>query len=130
MKSEGRLEQSAYFNKHIPRGQLVELLTKALLYTEVERHCSGDGLITDCKTSFSLLEDHDCTVEEGNAIGEASKQVGQVNGMTDIQLKRKANVPADGDDKLRRVKRSLEPEVPEQSCEIQKFHAREIILTL
>lgn len=126
LRAEGRLDQSSHFNDHIPRGELVELLTKALLYTEVETHCKGDGLITDCKTSFSLLKRHVCTVEMDEDTGSLPKQAGQTNGVAETPLKRKANVSADGDMDQRRVKRSLEPEVPESSCMWYNFHAREI----
>ncbi|EIM83444.1 WD40 repeat-like protein [Stereum hirsutum FP-91666 SS1] len=61
LRAEGRLEQSANFQKIIPRGELVELLSKAQLYREVEAHWTGDSLITNCKTRFSLLEDHVCS---------------------------------------------------------------------
>jgi transducin (beta)-like 1 len=58
---EGRLESTPHFAKHIPRGELVELLTKALLYVEVESHWKGDKLDSNCKTTFSLLEPHICS---------------------------------------------------------------------
>lgn len=61
LRGEGRLEQSPNFQKIIPRGELIELLSKAQLYREVEAHWTGDSLITNCKTRFSLLETHVCS---------------------------------------------------------------------
>jgi hypothetical protein len=52
---------SQYFHKHIPRGELLELLFKALLYTEVESHLAGNASSQNCKAPFSLLEHHVCT---------------------------------------------------------------------
>jgi transducin (beta)-like 1 len=49
--------------KHIPRGELIELLIKALLYTEVEAHWRGNNDMTgNCTTGFSLLETHVCSL--------------------------------------------------------------------
>ncbi|KAJ3575235.1 hypothetical protein NP233_g1241 [Leucocoprinus birnbaumii] len=61
--NEGSLQSSPWFHKHIPRGELVELLSKALLYLEVESHWQGNELITSCKNKFSLLEHHVCSNE-------------------------------------------------------------------
>lgn len=60
---EGQLERSPHSLKHIPRGELVELLSKSLLYLEVESHWKGDTLMSNCKSRFSLLEPHVCSVE-------------------------------------------------------------------
>ncbi|KAF8963926.1 WD40-repeat-containing domain protein [Flammula alnicola] len=64
LRNEGRLQNSPYFQKHIPRGELVDLLSKALLYLEVESHWRADSLTTNCKAGFSLLEPHVCSLEE------------------------------------------------------------------
>lgn len=49
--------------KQIPRGELIELLIKALLYTEVEAHWRGNNDMTgNCTTGFSLLETHVCSL--------------------------------------------------------------------
>jgi transducin (beta)-like 1 len=63
LRNEGRLQNSPYFSKHIPRGELIELLSKALLYLEVESHWRNDELTTKCKTGFSLLESHVCSLD-------------------------------------------------------------------
>ncbi|KAF9011057.1 WD40-repeat-containing domain protein [Cyathus striatus] len=63
LRNEGRLQNSPHFGKHIPRGELVELLSKALLYLEMESHWRGDSITTNCKTGFSLLEPHVCSVD-------------------------------------------------------------------
>ncbi|KLO10113.1 WD40 repeat-like protein [Schizopora paradoxa] len=110
LRVEGRLEQSPHFNDYIPRGQLVELLTKALLYSEVETHCKGDSLITDCRTPFALLKKHDCDISDAmegvvNGDGEEAR-----NKAPSTAVKRKAAIPAEGDGQERRLKRSAEPE--------------------
>lgn len=63
LRNEGRLQNSPYFSKHIPRGELIELLSKALLYLEVESHWRNDELTTKCKSGFSLLEPHVCSLD-------------------------------------------------------------------
>jgi len=59
--NESALKNSPWFRQHIPRGELIELLSKALLYLEVESHWHGNELITSCKNKFSLLEHHVCS---------------------------------------------------------------------
>lgn len=122
LRAEGRLEQSEHFNEYIPRGELVELLTKALLYIEVETHCKGDGLVTDCQTPFSLLKRHECTaaevMEDVVVNGTAEKTTGKEsasNGIVEVPLKRKADVPAEGDAQERRVKRVVDMEVADSN---------------
>ncbi|KAF9270724.1 WD40 repeat-like protein [Marasmius fiardii PR-910] len=63
LAKESHLENSPCFAKHVPRGELVELLSKSLLYTEVECHFRGGELAANCKTAFSLLEPHLCSTE-------------------------------------------------------------------
>ena len=63
LRNEGRLQSSPYFSKHIPRGELIEMLSKALLYLEVESHWRNDKLTTRCKAGFSLLEPHVCSLD-------------------------------------------------------------------
>ncbi|KAF5392424.1 hypothetical protein D9757_002332 [Collybiopsis confluens] len=58
---EAQLERSAVFKKHVPRGELVELLSKSLLYNEVECHFQGGEVAASCKARFSLLEPHTCS---------------------------------------------------------------------
>nr|GAT59520.1 predicted protein [Mycena chlorophos] len=60
--TEAQLESSPNFSKHIPRGELVELLSKSLLYREVEAHWKADNLALNCKVGFSLLEPHICSL--------------------------------------------------------------------
>jgi transducin (beta)-like 1 len=60
LRSEAQLELSPYFKQHIPRGELVELLSKALLFTEAEKHWKGNFA---CKSGFSLLTPHVCNAE-------------------------------------------------------------------
>ncbi|KAI9507804.1 WD40 repeat-like protein [Russula earlei] len=61
--NEGHLHHSVHLEKQIPRGELIELLVKALLYTEVEAHWRGNNDLTgNCTTGFSLLETHVCSL--------------------------------------------------------------------
>ncbi|KAF8204464.1 WD40-repeat-containing domain protein [Mycena galopus ATCC 62051] len=60
---EARLENSPSFSRHIPRGELVDLLSKSLLYREVESHWKADHMALNCKAGFSLLEPHICSLE-------------------------------------------------------------------
>lgn len=48
---------------HIARGELVELLSKALLYSEVEAHWRGTDYTTNCKVPFSILGPHICQTD-------------------------------------------------------------------
>lgn len=112
LRSEGRLDQSPYFDSHIPRGQLVELLAKALLYVEVETHCTGDGLITDCKTPFLLLKGHECSIDsiedDVTEVAEKPKKGAEKESTNVAEVsKRKTTVSADGDGKGRRSKRNV-----------------------
>ncbi|KAF7302961.1 hypothetical protein MKEN_01258700 [Mycena kentingensis (nom. inval.)] len=63
LRMEANLSVSTNFSKHIPRGELVDLLSKALLYREVETHWKSDNLARNCKQSFTLLEPHVCSLE-------------------------------------------------------------------
>lgn len=114
---EGRLEQSPHYTKHIPRGELVELLSKALLYVEVEAHWKGDAMTTNCKTGFSLLESHICSLEpkvkpahpplRSAAREKEPEPVPKTNG--DAGSKRKADAPStDNGHAEKRAKRSPE----------------------
>ncbi|KAG6846110.1 hypothetical protein H0H87_006474 [Tephrocybe sp. NHM501043] len=86
VKMEGQLERSPYASRHIRRGELVELLTKSLLYIEVESHWKGDSLANNCKSSFSLLEPHTCSTVE-NTVNKHSDQPNQVKTTSeDIQM--------------------------------------------
>ncbi|KAJ2934295.1 hypothetical protein H1R20_g2775, partial [Candolleomyces eurysporus] len=61
--NEGRIQNSPYLARHIPRGELIDLLGKALLYLEVESHWRPDAVTNNCKSGFSLLEPHVCSSE-------------------------------------------------------------------
>ncbi|KAF9469758.1 WD40-repeat-containing domain protein [Collybia nuda] len=63
IRMESKLDRSPLISKHIPRGELIDLLSKSLLYLEVESHWKGDALSVNCKTPFSLLEPHKCSLE-------------------------------------------------------------------
>src|ERR1700733_6672127 len=102
---EGRLDKSPHFSKHIPRGELVELLSKALLYVEVEAHLKGDPMTTNCKTGFSLLEPHICSLDpKAKSVHPPPRPTPRekepepntkING--DTGTKRKADGPSVGD---------------------------------
>ncbi|KAI0651972.1 WD40 repeat-like protein [Trametes meyenii] len=61
LRAESHLELSPHFRKHVPRGELVELLSKALLFSEVEAHWKGDSMTLSCRNSFNILEPHVCS---------------------------------------------------------------------
>ncbi|KAH9858072.1 WD40 repeat-like protein [Lenzites betulinus] len=61
LRAEGQLEHSNVFRKHVPRGELIELLSKALLFSEVEAHWKGDKMSMSCHNPFKLLEHHVCS---------------------------------------------------------------------
>ncbi|KAF8628214.1 hypothetical protein AX15_004002 [Amanita polypyramis BW_CC] len=63
LRAEAQLDRSPLFHKHIIRGQLVELLCKALLYLEVEHHWKNNQVTLNCTADFSLLESHQCSLE-------------------------------------------------------------------
>ncbi|KAJ6611485.1 WD40 repeat-like protein [Mycena sp. CBHHK59/15] len=102
---EGRLENSSNFTKHIPRGELVDLLSKSLLYREVESHWKADHLAKNCKAGFSLLEPHICSLDPPKQksapltpMGYAQRPLGQSNrANTAPDGKRKAS-PTSGTD--------------------------------
>ncbi|KAI0031260.1 WD40-repeat-containing domain protein [Vararia minispora EC-137] len=62
--NEAQLDGSPNFQKHIPHGELIELLGKSLLFVEVEKHWAGNNrMVTNCTAPFSLLEEHSCAVD-------------------------------------------------------------------
>lgn len=63
LRAEGHLDKSSHFGKHIPRGELVELLSKALLYSEVEVHWRGNAITKNCTAPFTLLDKHVCALD-------------------------------------------------------------------
>ncbi|KAH7886002.1 WD40 repeat-like protein [Phlebopus sp. FC_14] len=97
LRMEGRLDHSHHIKKHIPRGELVELLSKALLYSEVEAHWKGDALATTCKGSFSLLEHHVCSIDSNSNPVPASHQPGESNTLRVTGEKRKSGTPSTED---------------------------------
>ncbi|CCL98106.1 uncharacterized protein FIBRA_00100 [Fibroporia radiculosa] len=109
LRAEGRLEHSSHFGKHVPRGELVELLSKALLYSEVEAHWKGSVMTANCKSAFSLLEQHICSPDPSlpatstydqsqqmspmSEIGQQTSSHPHANGVADSSIKRKASTP-------------------------------------
>lgn len=91
---EGRLDQSPHIKKHIPRGELIELLSKALLYSEVEAHWKGDELSTNCSAPFSLLDTHACSLQPLSSTNDVREpSTSKANG--DTAGKRKATTPSE-----------------------------------
>ncbi|KAL1740494.1 WD40-repeat-containing domain protein [Schizophyllum fasciatum] len=60
LRTESQLDSSPCFSTYIPRGELIELLSKALLYIEVEHHWRRTPETKSCKNGFSLLQRHTC----------------------------------------------------------------------
>ena len=83
-----------HYGKHIPRGELVELLSKALLYSEAEAHWKGDAMTNNCKAPFSILDKHVCsldpTISSTVTFHTPAVEVPTTNGITE---KRKATTP-------------------------------------
>jgi transducin (beta)-like 1 len=89
--------------KQIPRGELIELLIKALLYTEVEAHWRGNNDMTgNCGTGFTLLETHVCSLNpsinptvklSANPASFAALPGPQSASTADSVQKRKASTP-------------------------------------
>lgn len=106
LRAESRLEHSPYYRKHIPRGELVELLSKALLFSEVEAHWRNDSMTLKCTNQFKLLEPHVCAYDpkfpppplpqshriHPTHLPSALTPV-SVNGSSEPSLKRKASAP-------------------------------------
>lgn len=67
LRAESHIEHSQHFRKHVPRGELIELLSKALLFSEVEAHWRGDSMKLSCQNPFSILERHVCSEPSRNA---------------------------------------------------------------
>ncbi|RPD55852.1 WD40 repeat-like protein [Lentinus tigrinus ALCF2SS1-6] len=63
LRAESKLERSTFYGKSVPRGELVELLAKALLYSEVEAHWKGNNMSLSCTNKFGLLEPHVCSYD-------------------------------------------------------------------
>ncbi|KAF7328816.1 F-box-like/WD repeat-containing protein TBL1Y [Mycena venus] len=114
---EGRLENSPNFSKHIPRGELVDLLSKSLLYREVECHWKADHLALNCKAEFTLLEPHVCSLEPPKPksiwrapayIHRPLSQSNLINGVLDASGKRKASPSLDGGPAEKRARRDLD----------------------
>ncbi|KAN0100425.1 WD40-repeat-containing domain protein [Tylopilus felleus] len=92
LRMEGRLDHSHHIKKHIPRGELLERLSKSLLYAEVEAHYKGDSFAKNCKSGFSLLERHVCSFDSNAATLLAPQQSGETNipmlpGETNVKRK-------------------------------------------
>lgn len=102
LRMETRLDHSHHIKKPVPRGELVELLSKALFYSEVEAHWRSDSLATNCKASFSLLEHHVCSVdaEEPSEPTRINGQLGSLNVAGDSVNKRKSATPFSADGRV------------------------------
>lgn len=66
LRNEARLDYSQHTNTPVRRGELVDLLSKALLYTEVECHWNMDPT-KHCDAPFSLLLPHKCSFDATNS---------------------------------------------------------------
>ncbi|KZT30916.1 WD40 repeat-like protein [Neolentinus lepideus HHB14362 ss-1] len=133
IRMEAQLDSSLNFQKHIPRGELVDLLSKAILYMEVETHWDGTQLKLDCENHFSLLDPHKCKTKPTRPIQQpAANAVSltadnsvpredemQVTPMDDIALrqvededhgKRKADEPLETNGRVdKRARFEMEP---------------------
>ncbi|KAH9937343.1 WD40 repeat-like protein [Fomitopsis serialis] len=112
LRAEAQMSASPNLGKHVPRGELVELLSKALLYAEVEAHWKDSNLTANCRRPFSLLERHTCSADPNAAGPNDPDQVNHaievdqhavqphingaigMNGTADSVAKRKASTPS------------------------------------
>ncbi|KZW02769.1 WD40 repeat-like protein [Exidia glandulosa HHB12029] len=60
LRAEARLDASPHAKTHVERGMLIEMLAKALLYTEVEAHWREGAMVSNCRNNFSLMRKHVC----------------------------------------------------------------------
>lgn len=109
---EGRLDHSNLIKKHIPRGELVERLSRALLYAEVEAHWKADSFAKNCKSSFSLLERHVCSTDPDTTTLLAPQQPGESNVAmlaAETGIKRKSISPSTEDGRAeKRARKEVE----------------------
>ncbi|KAI0319053.1 WD40 repeat-like protein [Amylostereum chailletii] len=118
LRVEGRLDRSDNFKKHIPHGELIDLLGKAMLYVEVEAHFGpNEQLTTDCTTPFSLLEDHRCSSGPMQTSSSASASLAKVPTIEisrptqrGTDSKRKGSTPATEDMRSEKRQRTEEME--------------------
>ncbi|KAG8900616.1 hypothetical protein FRB99_005947 [Tulasnella sp. 403] len=65
LRHEARLDASPNLNVRMPRGELIKLLNKALLYSEAEAHFrrrqDANHPSTECTAPFSILKTHVCS---------------------------------------------------------------------
>ncbi|KAI6031541.1 hypothetical protein BKA83DRAFT_392169 [Pisolithus microcarpus] len=97
LRMEGRLDNSHHIKKHIPCGELVELLGKALLYGEVEAHWKEDGLANNCRIRLSLLERHACSFDSDEQPHPPTQPNGRSSSLAvfgDTKNKRKSATPS------------------------------------
>ncbi|CAE6405142.1 unnamed protein product [Rhizoctonia solani] len=80
LRQEARLDVSPNAKVHIPRGGLIMLLQKALLYIEAEMHWAQDKG-NPCSSPFSLLSNHICSSSMSASPGGTPQ--GQRNGSKD-----------------------------------------------
>ncbi|KAJ7597417.1 WD40 repeat-like protein [Mycena floridula] len=126
IRKEGQLERSPNFGKHIPRGELVELLGKALLYMEVEAHFRGDQMSINCKKEFSLLEPHVCSTEPSKSRNENAASSTNLIKANGANVKRKSSPNPTGETPAeKRVKRDQEEAEADSSSESSKPRAGE-----
>ncbi|KAF7307468.1 hypothetical protein MIND_00541200 [Mycena indigotica] len=107
LRMEAQLENGPNFTKHIPRGELIDLLGKSLLFREVEAHWKSDNLALNCQVGFSLLEPHICSLvapKEDDLPPSVYTQRPLLQSMHEMYGKRKGEALNGGpaDKKLRR----------------------------
>ncbi|PFH52342.1 hypothetical protein AMATHDRAFT_57411 [Amanita thiersii Skay4041] len=128
LRAESQLDRSPLFHKHIVRGQLVELLCKALLYLEVEHHWRNSQVTLNCTAEFSLLDSHQCSSDA------SAKQISlsqlpvlqertssQINGVLSSEtVKRKGSPIVLEEPAEKRAKRDSEDVLVDSSSESHK----------
>ncbi|EJD49663.1 WD40 repeat-like protein [Auricularia subglabra TFB-10046 SS5] len=110
LRAEARLDASPHAKTHIARGTLIELLAKALLYTEVEAHWREEGMVSNCRASFSLMRKHVCAFGKESHAPPAGYIDGLVPNGVQYGNKRKASGLARNDHAGKRM-RTMDPDV-------------------
>ncbi|KAF8743705.1 hypothetical protein AX14_001230 [Amanita brunnescens Koide BX004] len=131
LRAEAQLDRSPLFHKHIIRGQLVELLCKALLYLEVEHHWKNNQVTLNCTAEFSLLETHQCSSDAGaKVMSLAQERAVYQNGIpasSETANKRKESPMALDEPSEKRAKRESEDIHADSSSESKNQDAESTI---
>jgi transducin (beta)-like 1 len=95
LRAEAGLEKSQNFAKYVPHGELVDLLSKALLFQYIEKH--GISETPNCVAHFSLLQKHVCVeppLPSPTALVPTLPQAGGISDHMNVDPLDSAKTPA------------------------------------